>query len=162
MRRPLQTGDLQTGLVHLRWESYDRHSTVTLDALIGIPLVVLLAVVGLPPIDVHGPFHYLGVKGPTCGMTRGVMWTARGDIAQAWRFNPASLLVLPALVLLAVRALLGRLTDRWLNLSIRWRRWLWVSVIPLILLLSIRQAAQCGLPPHQPGRLDQPSLKRAP
>lgn len=139
MRSPSQSDAIQTGLVHFRWESYDRHPTVTRVVLIGIPLVALLSVVGLPPIDLHGPVHYLGIMGPTCGMTRGVMWTARGDLAQAWHFNPASLLVLPALVLLAGRALLGRLTNRWLNLSIRWRRWLWVSVIAPVLLLSIRQ-----------------------
>lgn len=107
--------------------------------MIGIPLVILLALVGLPPVDIHGPLHYLGVMGPTCGMTRGVMWAARGDLVRAWQFNPASLLVIPTIVGLAARAVYGRSTGRWLNLTIRWRPWLWIVPAVLLLLLSIRQ-----------------------
>lgn len=54
-----------------RWETNDRHPTMTSLVVIGIPLLMLLAVVGLPPVDIHGPLHYLGIMGPTCGMTRG-------------------------------------------------------------------------------------------
>ena len=126
-------------IIGLRWEVYDRHPAITRLTLIGVPLVLLLAVLGLPPVDIHGPLHYLGVMGPTCGMTRGVMWTARGDLARAWQFNPASLLVVPTIVLLTGRAVYGRLTHRWLNLHIRWRPWLWVVPAVLILILSIRQ-----------------------
>lgn len=122
-----------------RWEGHDRHPTTTRLILVGIPMTVLLAVVGLPPFDIHGPLHYLGVMGPTCGMTRGVMWTARGDLARAWQFNPASLLVVPTLIGLTGRAFYGRLTRRWLNLHVRWRPWLWLIPALLVLLLSIRQ-----------------------
>lgn len=123
----------------LRWGPHDRHPTNTRLALIGIPLVLLLAAVGLPPIDIHGPLHYLGVMGPTCGMTRGVMWTARGDLLRAWQFNPASLLVLPTMAGLTARVVYGRIAGRWLNLTIRWRPWLWIIPTALLLALSIRQ-----------------------
>jgi len=125
--------------VAVRWEGHDRHPTTTRLALIGLPLAVLLAVVGLPPIDIHGPLHYLGIMGPTCGMTRGVMWTTRGDLARAWQFNPASLLVLPTMMGLVVRAIYGRVVHHWLNLNIRWRPWLWIIPAAILLLLSIRQ-----------------------
>ncbi len=128
----------------VRWEGHDRHPTITRLVLIGIPFVALLAVFGLPPIDIHGPLHYLGIMGPTCGMTRGVMWTARGDLARAWQFNPASLLVLPTMIGLTGRAIYGKITSRWLNLHIRWRPWLWIIPALLILLLSVRQQLNVG------------------
>jgi hypothetical protein len=128
-----------TPALTMRWQSHDRHPTTTRLALIGIPIAALVALVGLPPIDIHGPLHYLGVMGPTCGMTRGVMWSARGDLLRAWQFNPASLLVVPTIIGLTGRALYGKITNRWLNLHIRWRPWWWLIPAVLILLLSIRQ-----------------------
>lgn len=131
--------DIRTPALALRWQSHDRHPTTTLLAIIGIPIAALVALIGLPPIDIHGPLHYLGVMGPTCGMTRGVMWSARGDILRAWQFNPASLLVVPTIIGLTGRALYGKITNRWLNLHIRWRPWFWIIPAVLILLLSVRQ-----------------------
>lgn len=125
--------------VRFLWESHDRHPTSTRLVLIGIPSTVLLAVVGLPRVDTHGPLHYLGVMGPTSGMTRGVMWGARGNVLGAWQFNPASLLVIPTMVGLTPRAAYGRITNRWLNLSIRWWPWLWTIPAVLIPLLSIHE-----------------------
>ncbi|MGH8914902.1 MAG: DUF2752 domain-containing protein [Acidimicrobiia bacterium] len=129
----------QLTTVALRWERHDRHPTTTRLVLIGIPLVVILAIVGLPPVDIHGPLHYLGIMGPTCGMTRGVMWTARGDLARAWQFNPASAVVIPTMAVLTGRVIYGRISGRWLNLYIRWRPWLWIIPAVIIVLLSIRQ-----------------------
>ena len=126
-------------LVSLRWERNDRHPTITRLALFGIPLTVLLAVLGLPPIDIHGPLHYLGIMGPTCGLTRGVMWTVRGDLARAWQFNPASLLVVLTLIGLTIRAVFGRTTGRWLTLHLRRRPWLWRIPALLAILLAVRQ-----------------------
>jgi Protein of unknown function (DUF2752) len=126
-------------LVNAVWEKNDRHRTWTRLALLGVPLTGLLAVLGLPSIDIHGPLHYLGVMGPTCGMTRGVMWFARGNLARAWMFNPGSFLVAPAMVVVLSRAFYGYLTGRWLALSLRWRPWLWVVPTLLVALLAIRQ-----------------------
>lgn len=123
----------------MRREGHDRHPIATRLALIGVPLVIVLGLVGLPPIDIHGPLHYVGVMGPTCGMTRGVMWAARGDLLCAWQFNPASLLVIPTMAGLVARAVYRMISGRWLNVAIRWRPWLWVIPAVLLLLLSIRQ-----------------------
>lgn len=140
----------RSSTVAVRWEGHDRHPTTTRLALVGIPLVVLLAIVGLPPVDIHGPLHYLGIMGPTCGMTRGVMWAARGDFVRAWYFNPASLLVIPTMVLLSVRMAYGRIAGRWLNLHIRWHPWLWIITTVLILLLTIRQQLHVDLLVNNP------------
>jgi hypothetical protein len=121
------------------WETHDRHPTTTKLAIIGIPIAAIVAIVGLPPVDFHGPLHYLGIMGPSCGMTRGVMWTVRGDLARAWQFNPASLLVIPSVVALTGRSVYARVTGQWLNLHLRWRPWLWILPAVLIVLLSIRQ-----------------------
>ena len=126
-------------VIDLRWEGHDRHPTSTRLALLGVPVVALVAILGLPPLDIHGPLHYLGVMGPTCGMTRGVMWTARGNLIRASQFNPASLLVIPTMILLTARAAYARLTGRWLNLALRRRSWLWAAVGVLVLLLAVRQ-----------------------
>lgn len=130
---------LPKATISVVWEGHDRHPTTSRLALIGIPVAAVLAIVGLPPIDIHGPLHYLGIMGPTCGMTRGVMWTARGDLLQAWQFNPASVLVIPAMVGLSLRAVYGRTSGRWLNGYIRWRPWLWIVPAVILLLLSIHQ-----------------------
>lgn len=138
MTSPLRSDSRMPALVTVR-EGHDRHPTTTRLAFIGISLVALLAAFGLPPIDIHGPLHYLGIMGPTCGMTRGVMWTARGDLARAWQFNPASLLVIPTMIAVTGRAVYGKITSRWLNLHIRWRPWLWIIPALLILMLSVHQ-----------------------
>lgn len=67
------------------------------------------------------------------------MWTARGDLTRAWQFNPASLLVIPAMAGLVGRALHAQITGRWLNLHVRWRPWLWLIPAAIFLLLTIRQ-----------------------
>jgi hypothetical protein len=132
-------------LINAGWESRDRHRTWTRIALFGVPLAGLLAAFGLPSIDIHGPLHYLGVMGPTCGMTRGVMWFTRGNLARAWLFNPASFLVAPAMVVLISRAFYGYLTGRWLTVSVRWRPWLWVVPTLFVLALSVHQQINVGV-----------------
>lgn len=127
------------------WDRRDRYRTWTRLAFVGVPLTAVITVFGLPPADIHGPFHYLGVMSPTCGMTRGVMWLARGDLARAWMFNPGSLLVIPAITSLLVRAFHGYFTGRWLTVSLRWRSWLWVIPALLVLLLAIRQQLNADL-----------------
>ena len=120
------------------FEAHDRHRTWTGLALLGVPLTILVAVFGQPPSGLN-LLHYFGVMGPTCGMTRGVMWFARGDLTRAWAFNPASLLVLPGVGLLLVRAAYGRLTGRWLSLSVPRRRWLVIATALVAILLTVRQ-----------------------
>src|SRR6266542_1728907 len=87
-----------TGLVLLVWASVDHHRGLTHLAVGGLLAGAILAVTGPPPLDLHGPLHYLGIMDPGCGMTRGVLWTLRGRLDRAWAYNPASpLLVAGAL-----------------------------------------------------------------
>lgn len=86
-----------------------------------------------------------GIMGPTCGLTRDVMWTARGDLARAWQFNPASLLVVLALIGSTIRAAFGRTTGRWLNLYLRRHPWLWIIPALLAILLAVRQQSNIDL-----------------
>jgi hypothetical protein len=65
------------------WNDVDRHGALTGLAAAGLVATGLLAVVGLPPVDLHGPIHYLGVMDPLCGMTRGSRLVTRGDLAGA-------------------------------------------------------------------------------
>jgi hypothetical protein len=119
-------------------EAHDRHPTWTGLALVGVPLTILVALFGQPPLGLN-LLHYFGLMGPTCGMTRGVMWFARGDLARAWAFNPASVLVLPTVALLLVRAAYGRLTGRWISVSFPRRRWLVMATTLVVILLTVRQ-----------------------
>lgn len=118
---------------------------VTGFALVGVILIVPLAWFGLPPVDIHGPLHYLGVMAPTCGLTRGLMWAARGELSTAWMYNPLSVLVLPALVVYTLRSVYGRLTGRWWNVSLRWRSWLGLVVTLIVIALAIRQQYMADL-----------------
>jgi Protein of unknown function (DUF2752) len=76
--------------VRLRWEREDRHPTLTLLAAVGLLAAGVLAVVGLPPVDLHGPLHNLGIMDPLCGMTRGTVAVLHGQLGQAVAYNPAS------------------------------------------------------------------------
>jgi hypothetical protein len=46
--------------LRLRWEQADRHPTLAPLAAAGLLAVGVLAMVGLPPIDLHGPLHPWG------------------------------------------------------------------------------------------------------
>ena len=54
------------------------------------------------------PMYKLGVVLPSCGITRGVTEIFRGDFGRAWRFNPASFVVVAAAVFILGRALVKR------------------------------------------------------
>ena len=64
----------------------------------------VMAVVGIPNVPLMWPMYRFGIVLPSCGLTRGVVEIFRGDFARAWRFNPASFVVVgaSALVLAAV------------------------------------------------------------
>lgn len=114
----------------------DRFPTLPWLALPGIVLVVGLAA-GLPSPTVHGPLHYLGVMGPVCGATRGVTAFARGDMALAWAYNPASLALLPGAVVVLARWALGRVTGRWLDVDITPSRSLLLSVAVTLVAVTL-------------------------
>jgi len=112
---------------------------------VGLIAALLMAVFGQPPYGFHGPLHYLGVMSPTCGMSRGVMWLMRGNLALAWEYNPASLLVPPVVAVVVIREVFGRFTRRWPNLTVRWNWWMLGLLIVAVATLTVRQQLQAEL-----------------
>ncbi|KWX20488.1 hypothetical protein AFM11_30425 [Mycolicibacterium wolinskyi] len=94
----------------------------------------LLAVFGVPTVDLHGPLHYLGVMDPLCGGTRSVYLTLHGQLGEAVRYNPAGPLVLAAAAVLLARAAAGCLFGRWLSIRIAPRILLPVALVALVAL----------------------------
>lgn len=102
-------------------------------AIAGLLVTALLGIFGTPPIDLHGPLHHLGIMDPLCGGTRSLRLVARGDLRDAWRFNPLGpILVLGALSLLARHAV-GIATGSW------------VALRPLLSSRLVRRAVAGGL-----------------
>lgn len=93
----------------------DEHPVWTRIALGGLAIAVLLAVFGLPPVDLHGPLHYLGVMDPLCGGTRSVYLTMHGHLREALRYNPAGPVLVVAALAVLFRAAAGRLTGYWVR-----------------------------------------------
>lgn len=131
--------------VFLRWENHDRHTALTQLAVVGLAAALLMGVFGQPPYGFHGPLHYLGIMSPTCGMSRGVMWITRGNIALAFEYNPASLLALPAGLVALVRAVFGRFTGRWPNFFFRRNWWMLGLLVAAAVALTVRQQLHAEL-----------------
>lgn len=92
-----------------------------------------LALFGLPPVDIHGPLHYVRVMDPLCGMTRATRHLARGEMAEALTYNPAVVFPPAVTALVAVRWVWGRLTGVWLDVSVR-------RSVPLLVLAGVAVA----------------------
>ena len=129
----------------LRWERADRHRALAPLAAGGLLAAAGLARVGLPPVDLHGPLQYLGVMDPLCGITRGTVAVLRGQLGRAWAYNPASPLVVVGAVLAVGRWLVGRLTGRWLDATIRPTPITWAVAAVVVLALWAHQQAHAGL-----------------
>ncbi|MBB5161715.1 DUF2752 domain-containing protein [Mycobacterium sp. AZCC_0083] len=99
----------------LRVEPVDSHPWWTWLALLSTAMIVVLAVAGLPPVDLHGPLHWLGIMDPLCGGTRSMYLTMHGHPADAVHYNPAAPLVPVATFVLLVRAVVGRLYGWWIT-----------------------------------------------
>jgi hypothetical protein len=74
--------------VRLTWADHDQHARLSRLVITGLAAGTAMAIFGLPPVDIHGPLHYLGIMDPLCGSTRGARLALLGHIAQAWRYNP--------------------------------------------------------------------------
>jgi hypothetical protein len=131
--------------LRLRWEREDRHPTLTLLAAAGLLAAGVLAMVGLPPVDLHGPLHRLGIMDPLCGMTRGTVAVLRGRLGQAVAYNPASPLLVTGAVLALGRWLVGRLTGRWLDATLRRTPFTLGIAAALVLALWVNQQAHAAL-----------------
>ena len=108
-----------------------------------------MAVLGLPPVDFHGPLHKFGIMDPLCGGPRAARYTAQGNLSEAWRYNPLSIVIVCGAALIIVRTVVGFISHRWVTISIAWtparRRWAIVIIIVLVALLEIRQQMRADL-----------------
>jgi uncharacterized membrane protein YfcA len=117
----------------LAWRR-DAHSEWTWIALTGLVIAALLAVFGLPQVDLHGPLHYLGVMDPLCGGTRSVYLTLHGQLRDAVRYNPAGPALVAGAVAVLVRAAVGRVTGYWVDVHIPKRILIPVALVALAAL----------------------------
>lgn len=133
----------------LRWEPTDRHWWLTALAAAAVAVAAAMAIVGLPPVDLHGPLHRAGIMDPFCGGTRAARYTAQGRLDEAWRYNPLSILVVLGGVAAIVRAIVGITARRWLILSVAWtprrRRIALATVLLLLVALEVRQQLRADL-----------------
>lgn len=95
----------------------------------GLVVAGLLAAIGGYPFDTPMPTHAVGWVEPSCGLTRGSTAIARGDLAVAWRYNPASFVVIGLGVVGVLRILVGLATRRWVWLSVRPSRLGWATLL---------------------------------
>lgn len=134
-----------------RWQRLRRDPwpAATWAAFAGVAAALVMAALGLPPVDLHGLAHRYGVMDPLCGGTRAVRLAVMGQWAASWSYNPLGVpLVLGAMALL-FRAGIGWLTGRWLTidaaLSPRARRAVRLGALLGVLLLEVNQQFHAGL-----------------
>jgi hypothetical protein len=128
----------------MRVEPVDRYPSWTTVALIAAALIVLLAVVGLPPVDLHGPLHYLGIMDPLCGGTRSVYLTTHAHLGAAITYNPAAPLVPLVILALLARAFVGRAFGYWITPA-RPHRAVVVCAVAALIALEINQQLHAEL-----------------
>ncbi len=135
--------------LRLRVERRDRHGWVTLLAVAGVVIAAAMAVFGLPPVDLHGPLHRVGIMDPLCGGTRAARFTAQGNLVQAWRYNPLGIITVLGAAAAVLRAVFGGATRRWVNARMSWtpkrRRIAITLAIVLVILLEVRQQTRADL-----------------
>ncbi|WP_460888390.1 DUF2752 domain-containing protein [Promicromonospora xylanilytica] len=122
---------------------------MTAGAALSLTAAALLATFGLPPVDLHGPLHLVGIMDPFCGGTRAARYAAQGNLVEAWRYNPLSIVIVYGALAAVARAGVGLVTRRWLTLTARWtsarRRWVIVVALVLLVSLEVRQQLRADL-----------------
>lgn len=135
--------------IRLAVDSQDRYRWITLASIGLLAIAAGMAAFGLPPIDLHGPAHWVGIMDPLCGGTRAARYTALGEWGLAWRYNPLGIVTVVAVALLVLRAILGGLTRRWIALDVTWtrrgHRVAGIVVALLLIALEIRQQGRADL-----------------
>lgn len=125
------------------WAPVDRQRDWTVLAVLGTGTASAMALFGLPPLDLHGPLHYLGVMDPLCGGTRAARYTMLGRWDLAWRYNPLGLVAVLGAGLMVLRAGIGVVSRRWwtpvLGPTPGVRRLLLVALALGVVALEIRQ-----------------------
>ena len=136
------TGRIGALEVTARWEQRDEHRVVTVIALALAGIAIVMAIAGLPPVDLHGPLHKMGIMDPLCGGTRAARYTAQGNLVEAWRYNPLGILVVLGSLAVVLRTGLGMIGRRWLNISLRLTPRTRLIAFGLLLLLTIALEAR--------------------
>ncbi|WP_343905790.1 DUF2752 domain-containing protein [Nocardioides aquiterrae] len=135
--------------ISIAWSGVDELRIVTVIGLLGLAAAATMAVFGLPPVDLHGPLHRMGIMDPLCGGTRAARLTAQGNLTEAWRYNPLGILATLAAAAALARLLIGVLGRRWLNVHIAWtprRIRIALAVVAVAtILLEIRQQGRADL-----------------
>jgi hypothetical protein len=128
----------------VRVRRHDAHPVWTWIALCGLLVALPLAVLGLPPLYLHGPLHYLGVMDPFCGGTRSVYLTLHGHLRDAVRYNPAGPALVVAALALLLRAAIGWSSRRWVELHLPPRLLIPLAVVT-VAALDINQQLHAAL-----------------
>lgn len=136
---------MRTPIVAVSWVASDRHRWLTLLALAGLIVGVVLANVGLPPVDVHGPWHLFGIMVPTCGVTRAVRLTVLGGLAEAWAYNPLGPILVVGAVAALGRHLIGLFTGQWLTFRLVRSPLTVLLIAATVILLQINQQLHATL-----------------
>lgn len=136
-------------MIAVGWEARDRHWWLTALALAAVVIAAAMALFGLPPVDLHSPLHKVGIMDPFCGGTRAARFTAQGRLAEAWRYNPLSIVIVLVGAIALARAAIGLTTHRWLSVAVAWtprrRRIVVTFALLLIVALEIRQQLRADL-----------------
>ncbi len=85
------------------------------------------------------PTHQFGWVEPSCGLTRGSTAIARGDLAIAWRYDPASFLVMGFGAASVARSIVGHVSGRWYNLRVSLSPVGWVIIGESVVALTLYQ-----------------------
>lgn len=120
-------------------DPHDRQRMVTRFAAAGVVVAAVLAMIGGFPLDMPMPTHSFGWVDPTCGLTRGSTAIARGDFTLAWRYNPASFLVMGFGAYGIARLACGALTGRFPTIHPRLGRVGWYVLGAAIVALTLYQ-----------------------
>lgn len=125
--------------LELSIDTQDGQRMVTHLAAAGVAVAAVLAVIGGFPLDMPMPTHSFGWVDPTCGLTRGSTAIVRGDFALAWRYNPASFLVMGFGAYGITRFACGALTGRFPTIHPRVGRMGWYVLGVAIVALALYQ-----------------------
>lgn len=115
-------------------DSSDGHRWLTWSALVATVGMLVLALFGIPSMDLHGPLHRLGIMDPFCGGTRSWYLLLHGQVRDALRYNPAGPLLMAITVAALIRAAIGMRTGRWANIAIARRIYLPVLLVATVAL----------------------------
>ena len=86
---------------------------------------------------------------PFCGGTRAARYTAQGQWALAWQYNPLGIAAVLGASAATLRAVAGLLSRRWLTVRLQWtrgsRRLVLAIGVALFVALMVRQQLRADL-----------------